>query len=333
LLLVACAPSQPIVASTPAPAPSAAAPAPSISVSALPSASVAAAPSPALLPVPKTVAMSMRDIRARVLAAKTGPKFPMAPAPSLSGIFSGLAFGMTSAEAKAAAPAITEGIRDYTASPTNDKWISAGPAPARVRIDKYGVDMIELEFASEVTALSTLEAAWGKPRVGDSGFRWHVWLNPTHSIRAVVLEGEKQKLTRLELLPYRPLAELLADGGELALAGKHLLDATTKDLALLPGDGENYHLLPGELTSGHLPLKITVKDDRVVSYILGVDWTYDHPVEQQVRSALEKHFGPATPEPADPWSKKTCVTFPQKTVRTRACTLYKQWQIEIQRPL
>jgi hypothetical protein len=67
------------------------------------------------------------------------------------------------------------------------------------------------------------------------------------------------------------------------------------------------------------------KDGHVARYTLGIDFTYDRPVEQTVRAALEKHFGAGTKD-------DKCTQFaPRNGVRARACIVYTQWQITIER--
>ncbi|MGZ3453770.1 MAG: hypothetical protein ACXVEF_29465 [Polyangiales bacterium] len=284
-------------------------------------------PSVSLLPVPgaKVVTINDPSLRARVLSAASGDAFPWKPAPSLSGGLRGLAFGMTGDEARAAAPGFAAAFKE---GKTSAKWLPLGPAKARVRIEDFGVDMIELDYPSEAIARSTLEAAWGKPRDGDSAFNWKVWTNAEHSIRATLMRGDGQQLTRLELLPYRPLAELIADGGELAWNGKHVLDCTAAELApAMKGKvGDDLQLLPTELSSGHLPMRVVEDKGAIARYTLGIDFTYDRPVRETIRAALEKHFGAGTKD-------KDCMDFPptKAGVRARACVVYSQWQITIER--
>jgi hypothetical protein len=292
----------------------------------IPSASASASASSARLPVPsaKLVTISEPSLRARVLSTDT--VFPSKPAPSLSGPLRGLAFGMTGDEARAAAPGFSAAFREQKKPET--KWLPLGGGRSRVRIEDFGVDMIEVEFPSEAIATSTLEAAWGKPRDGDSAFQWKVWTNVEHSTRATLMRGDGPELTRLELLPYRPLSELVADGGELSWNGKHLLDCTVAELALaMRGKaGDDLQMLPTELSSGHLPLRVFDREGSVSRYILGIDFTYDRPVRETIRAALEKHFGTGTKD-------KDCIDFqPTKSgVRARACVVATQWQITIER--
>jgi hypothetical protein len=196
----------------------------------------------------------------------------------------------------------------------------------RARVESWGVDMIELVYPSEA-AVAKAVAPWGKPRDGDSGFRWSVWTNASAGIRAIQMQGETRARDRVELLPFRPLAELLASGGELAFEGKHLLDVDRSLLAALPKAGDSYQMLPTELSSGHIPLQVDAK-----GYTLGVDWTYDHAVREEVKRLLVAHWGEASDESDEPLSRKSCMRFaPKGGVRARACTLYTQWQITIAR--
>lgn len=280
--------------------------------------------------------MTLRDpaLRARVLSAETGADFPWKPAPSLSGPLRGLAFGMSADEARKAAPAFAPAFEDYAVSAASPvKWLPLGNGTARVRIYKRGLDMIEVRFPDAAAATKALEAAWGPAKVGVSGFSWHGWFNREHGIRAVLMKGDGDALDRLELLPYRPLDELMADGGELSWNGKHLLDCTLDELAeaLAVKSGEDVQMLPIELSSGHIPLRVAAKDGRVVRYTIGIDYTYDAPISATVQAALQKHFGVGTKEPPAPYSKKECTRFPATVanVAARACVYYKQWQITL----
>jgi len=208
------------------------------------------------------------------------------------------------------------------------KWISMGAAKARVRVsEERGVNMIELVYADEAAAARAV-APWGKPFDGDSRFRWSVWTNGTAGIRAVLMPGEDgHKRTRVELLAFRPLAELLADGGELAFEGVHLLDVDPSRLKSLPRSRDDIQMLPVELSSGSIPLRL-----EATGYTVGIDATYHHPLEGEVRKMLVAHWGAAQEEPREPPSPKSCIRFaPRAGVRARACLLQTQWQITISR--
>jgi hypothetical protein len=286
--------------------------------------------------VPTAVASNASDprVRARVSSATAGDTFPSRPAPSLSGPLRGLAFGMSAAEARAAAPGFAAAFRVYAEADTRDTWLPLGSGKGRVRIHRHGLDMIEIEYPTAAVARSTLTAAWGEPHAGESAFEWKVWTNREHSIRAVLMKADND-LRRVELLPYRPLAELLADGGELSFAGKHLLDCTEAELAPLLGhkSGPDAQLLPTELSSGHIPLRVRTAAGAVDQYTLGVDYTYARETAATIEAALAKHFGRPTPEAAEPGSKKACRTYAPspRGVHARACDLYSQWQITVAR--
>lgn len=293
------------------------------------------APRPAL-GVPRAAASNATDaaVRARVLSAAVGDAFPWRPAPSLSGPLRGLAFGMTAAEARAAAPAFAGAFRVYTDRDVSDAWLPLGAGKARVRIHRHGVDMIEIEYPTAAVARATLTAAWGEPHAGEGAFEWKVWTNREHAIRAVLMKAD-DTLRRVELLPYRPLAELLADGGELSHGGKHLLDCTEADLAPLAAhrSREDLQLLPTELSSGHIPLRLHVTAGAIDRYTLGVDYTYAREAAAAIEAALTAHFGLGAPEPAEPPSKARCWTYPPTAggVHARACDVHSQWQITVAR--
>jgi len=242
---------------------------------------------------------------------------------------------MTADEARKAAPTMGTALKIYEPSSPEAKWLPVGAAKGQIRVLKWGVDMIELVYPSEATAKKTLETAWGKPTLGDSAFRWHLWTNPTAGIRATLMPGNENKLTRLELLPYRPLAELASDGFELAFKGAHLLDAKPEALTSIARSREDtdFQLLPTELSSGHIPMHVTIRDAAIVNYTIGVDFTYDKPVRETVENAVIAHFGKGTKIPAPLFSSKVCTAFPPTTsgVHARACVILTQWQITIAR--
>src|SRR5262249_46962612 len=153
----------------------------------------------------------------------------------------------------------------------------------------------EVIYPSGAVARQVLDAAWGSPKRGDSPFSWQVWTNPEHSIRAVLMPGDHDQPDRLRLLPFRPPPGLPPARGELAWAGKHLLDCTAGELTPLVTQtiDDDLQVLPVELSGGYLPLHIQLKDNNVARYTLGIDFTYDWPIRDQVFAALTKHFGPA----------------------------------------
>jgi hypothetical protein len=253
-------------------------------------------------------------VRARQLALGVD-QMPGGKAPAL---LRGLAFGMAEAEAARVAP-----VGQWTKQ-------SAG-VRSRIRVDtKLGVHMVEFEFPSEASA-HRATSSWGKPSEGQSGFQWASWTHPEAGVRGIWMKGDGPTRTRLELMPFRSLENLLASGGELAFEGRHLLDVDLEKLAGLPRSREDIQMLPTEFSSGYIPLRVAKG-----RYTLGIDATYHRPVSDAVRALLSRHWGApvsaGSSNPVRETGEPACDVYPARNdVAAVACLERTQWLITIAR--
>ena len=213
---------------------------------------------------------------------------------------------MHEAEAEAAAPSLKDALYvHYEEEPNglhqksrSGRWVPLGAATARIRISDgtTGLNMVEMIYESEKKAGDELEAAWGKPFAGDSGFGWLFWYHSQGGVRAILMNHEEKGRSRLELSKYQPLAKVI-ERALFTRNRKSILGASREDLCDLPVvlaryERETHYALPAtEHSSGSIPMLVTWENGHVAKYKFQLDYTYHHPDRDEIARQFEKHFG------------------------------------------
>ena len=130
------------------------------------------------------------------------------------------------AEVQAAAPSIWPAFL-YTEDPSKgDIPLTLAGGRLSGLVYDLGLDRVSVRYKSFATARKVLSQAWGDPIEEEGGDL--IWENPERGTYALLMPFEQT--AELWLQPYLPIAEVLADGGEFAWNGKHLLDSTVEEL-------------------------------------------------------------------------------------------------------
>jgi hypothetical protein len=234
------------------------------------------------------------------LAATGVAAFPAKLGPALSGPFQQLAWGMPADQVAAALPAELR-----AAAGPERTWVKLGDAEVTLRANKV-LYAIDLRYRDRKTALAAL-AVWGSPSSPDPHHHFEFWAGATGATRALLRPAlDTKDSVIVELTAFSPLAEQLG-GGAFSAGKQPLLGLPHRRVCLLSFDDDelptSFHLPATEHSSGYLPVKVEWKGDRVASYKLEIDYTYDHDVKAAVPALLEKKLG----KPAK-WTRST---FPQ----------------------
>ena len=235
-----------------------------------------------------------------MVAEPAGSTFPPPGAPALTGPFAGLTFGMSDADARAHAPAVASAL--LVPHGPEAEWLRVGAGKARVRVEgELGVSMIEIVYPDEKSAAAAV-SAWGAPEAPPSRFGWKFWFSPQRHVRAMLMPGEDDKKTRIEMGVYAPLAPRLGRTGDFfSICGHPILGASRGDFATLPASGDRddrtttFHLTSSEHSGGFHPMRVTWKDGRVASYVFELEFTYDRTLHERIPRMLESAWGAGKP--------------------------------------
>jgi hypothetical protein len=155
-----------------------------------------------------------------------------------------------------------------------------------------GLSSIKLRYHDRAAALRAL-AVWKAPDSPDNAQGFEFWSSVKGGVRGLLRPDDEGVIVVLS--PFVPLADQLGKGLVFAPGGKPLLGRARADVCLgniYADEKPDTFVLPStEHSSGYLAMKVRWTDDKVESYKLVVDYTYDRAVHDAIPKLLTKKLG------------------------------------------
>jgi len=234
------------------------------------------------------------------LAAAEAASFPSAIGPALTGPLAPLAWGMSAAETAKAVPALAKAIRTRLTDATGggetspDVWLGFAGGEIQLQVANHGLHGIQLRYPTRAQALAAL-AAWKAPAAPQNAQRFEFWTSAKGRARGLLRPDDEGVV--VELAPFAPLTELVdtivAGPGGKPLIGRGVADICLPSIDWRP-EKERFLLPPSERSSGYYTLEATWKADKVASYRIAIDFTYDRAVKHEVSRAFAAKLGKPT---------------------------------------
>ena len=243
--------------------------------------------------------------------------FPSKIGPALSGPLAKLRWGMTGDEAKAAAPDLVKAMEIRMPNDVNDAdapepWLPFAGGEIQLKVGNFGLSSIKLRYRDRAAALAAL-AVWKAPDRPDNAHGFEFWSSAKGGMRALLRPDDDGAV--VELSPFVPLADQLGKGLVFAPGGKPLLGRARADVCLASifddAKPDTFVLPSSEHSSGYLAMKVSWQDEKVESYRLVVDYTYDRAVRDAIPKLLAKKLGKARTwtDPTYAVGSPTCLAF------------------------